>query len=410
MPRVLRIINRLNIGGPTFNAALLTKYMAPEFETLLVAGAKMDSEESSEFICQQLGIDYILIPEMTRGINFLKDRTAYRKIKKIIADFKPDIIHTHASKAGALGRMAALSMNVPVIVHTFHGHIFHSYFNPIKSKLFLRIERYLARRSSAIIALSAFQKDELVNRFHLCKAKKVRVIPLGFDLSRFQEDQQRKREIFRKNYSIADYEIVISIVGRLVPVKNHAMFLRALGTVLKKTTKKVRAFIVGDGEMLNSLRQTADQLGISHNYLPYVENNKVNRSERAPLSSSLIFTSWIKDVEYAVAGSDVIALTSYNEGTPVSLIEAQAAGKPVVTTNVGGIENVVLPNETALLCHPDDDEMFARHLLALIENDQFRLSMSRNGFEQMQAKFHYSRLVKDMKALYYELLDGNMHS
>ena len=365
----------------------------------------MDSEESSEFICQQLGIDYIQVPEMKRGVNFLNDRIAYRKIKKIIADFKPDIVHTHASKAGALGRMAALSLNVPVIVHTFHGHVFHSYFNPVKSQVFLRIERYLAKRSSAIIAISEFQKDELVNKFHLCETQKIRVIPLGFDLSRFQTDQQRKREIFRSYYAVDNDEIVVSIIGRLVPVKNHGMFLRAFDKVLKKTTKKVRAFIVGDGEMMASLQQMAERLGFEVSCLKFEVNSPSNlKSQTSNFKPDLTFTSWIKDVEYAIAGSDIIALTSYNEGTPVSLIEAQAAGKPVVTTNVGGIENVVLPNETALLCSPDDDETFASHLLRLIENERLRLSMSQNGSQQMQAKFHYTRLVNDMKGLYNELL------
>ena len=165
MPRVLRIINRLNLGGPTYNAALLTKYLAPEFETMLIAGVKMDSEESSENICRDLGINFIKIPEMSREIKLSHDYAAYNKIKKHIKDFKPDIVHTHASKAGALGRLAAISAQVPVVVHTFHGHVFHSYFNSLKSKAFLRIERYLANRSSAIVAISEHQKDELVNKF-----------------------------------------------------------------------------------------------------------------------------------------------------------------------------------------------------------------------------------------------------
>src|SRR5215203_1535879 len=226
MPRVLRIINRLNLGGPTFNAALLTKHLAPEYETLLVAGTKIDSEESSEFICEQMGINYVKLPEMSREISFSKDRSAYKKIKKIIADFKPDIVHTHAAKAGTLGRLAARSMKVPVIVHTFHGHVFHSYFNPLKTKLFLSIERYLAERSSAIIAISDFQKEELANVFHVCKPEKIKVVPLGFDLSRFWDDMDIKRESFLRQYFLEDDEIAICIIGRLVPVKNHAMFLK----------------------------------------------------------------------------------------------------------------------------------------------------------------------------------------
>ena len=153
--KVLRIINRFNLGGPTYNAAYLTKYLGDEFETLLIGGEKYEEEESSEFILQQLGIKPLIIPEMQRSINRRNDTIAYRKIKKIIKEFEPDIVHTHASKAGTLGRLAAKKMNVPVIVHTFHGHVFHSYFGKTKTTFYKNIERYLARRSNKIIAINS---------------------------------------------------------------------------------------------------------------------------------------------------------------------------------------------------------------------------------------------------------------
>jgi len=395
MPRVVRIINRLNLGGPTFNAALLTKHLAPEYETLLVAGTKIDSEESSEFICQQMGINYVKLPEMSREINFSKDRSAYKKIKNIIADFKPDIVHTHAAKAGTLGRLAARSMKVPVIVHTFHGHVFHSYFNPLKTKLFLSIERYLAERSSAIIAISDFQKEELANVFHVCKPEKIKVVPLGFDLSRFWNDMDVKRESFRKQYFLEDDEIAIGIIGRLVPVKNHAMFYKVFHDVLQRTTKKVRGFIVGDGEELQSLLSACKELNIDATYFP-----------ESPRKASLTLTSWMKDAERALAGFDIVTLTSLNEGTPVSLIEAQAARKPIVSTNVGGIENVVIKNETAFLSESNDVKGFSDHLLSLIEDEALRLKMIQRSRENVENKFHYSRLVRDVKLLYSQLLQN----
>ncbi|HIB01897.1 MAG TPA: hypothetical protein EYO31_08570, partial [Phycisphaerales bacterium] len=153
MPKVLRIINRFNLGGPTFNAAYLTKYLAPEFETKLVGGSKDDSEDSSEFIVRNLGIEPVIVPEMKRSINLKNDFTAYKKIYQIIKEFKPDIVHTHASKAGTLGRIAANRLKVPVIVHTFHGHVFHSYFSSAKTLLYKTIERYLSRKSTKIIAI-----------------------------------------------------------------------------------------------------------------------------------------------------------------------------------------------------------------------------------------------------------------
>lgn len=133
MPKVLRIINRFNIGGPTYNAAYLSAYLPPEYETMLLAGSLDEGEESSEHVLDELGLKPVYIAEMKREISPKDDIAAYRKIKQIIKEFKPDIVHTHASKAGTLGRLAAASCGVKVIVHTFHGHVFHSYFGKTKT-------------------------------------------------------------------------------------------------------------------------------------------------------------------------------------------------------------------------------------------------------------------------------------
>jgi glycosyltransferase involved in cell wall biosynthesis len=392
MTKVLRIINRFNLGGPTYNVAYLSKYMSDEFETILVGGAKDSTEESSSFIVENLGLKPIIVEEMLREIDIKNDFTAYRKLKKIIREFKPDIVHTHASKAGTLGRLAAASCGVPIIVHTFHGHVFHSYFGKLKTTFYKNIERYLAKKSTVIIAISEIQKKELVEIHKICTAEKVKVIPLGFDLSKFHENMEVKRESFRKKYNLAEDEIAISIIGRLVPVKNHALFLEALKIVSSKTSKKIRAFIVGDGEDRQKIEAKATELN-----LKFIDGTQTN--EKALLT----FTSWIKEIDVVLAGSDIIALTSYNEGTPVSLIEAQAANKPIVSTNVGGIENVVIENQTALLCENNHLIQFSDALFRLIENENLRASMSEKGWNHVKDKFHYTRLVKDMENLYKEL-------
>lgn len=393
--KVLRIINRFNLGGPTYNVAYLSKYISPEYETLLVGGAKDESEESSDFIVNDLGLKPLIVEEMMREINLRNDYAAYKKIKKIIREFKPDIVHTHASKAGTLGRLAASSCGVPVIVHTFHGHVFHSYFGKLKTTFYKNIERFLARKSTAIIAISDIQKHELADIHKICKPAKIHVIPLGFDLSRFQENLPGKRAAFRKKYNLDEDEIAITIIGRLVPVKNHALFLEGLKAVSVKTGKKIRAFIVGDGESRAETEAKARELGI-----PFVDGTVSN--EKALLT----FTSWIKEIDIALAGSDIVALTSFNEGTPVSLIEAQAANKPIVSTNVGGIENVVIPGITALLCENNNAEQFSAALLRLVENDVLRTSMSEKGWLHVKEKFHFTRLVSDMEKLYGRLLKG----
>lgn len=393
--KVLRIINRFNLGGPTFNAAYLTKYLGDDFETLLVGGDKDDTEESSTFILDQLGLKPIIIPEMRRDIGLKEDKIAYQKLKKIIQEFKPDIVHTHASKAGTLGRMAASKCKVPVVVHTFHGHVFHSYFGKTKTLVFKNIERYLARKSTAIIAISDIQKQELSSEHKICKPSKIRVIPLGFDLSRFQENLEEKRISFRKKYLLADDEIAIGIIGRLVPIKNHRFFIDAIHQLIKKTNKKVRVFIIGDGEEKENILNYCYQLNID-----FIEFTK--EQEKATIT----FTSWIKEIDWANAGLDIIALSSLNEGTPVSLIEAQASNKPIVTTNVGGVENVVLTNQTAFIVSPNDLNGFYNALLKLVEDDELRLEMGQEGWNHVREKFHYTRLVNDMQKLYVSLLNN----
>ena len=263
MPKVLRIINRLNLGGPTYNAAYLTKYLSPEFETLLIAGNKDETEASSEFIVESLGLKARYINGMYRSLNPLKDRKALKEIKQIIKEFKPDIVHTHAAKAGALGRFAAWQMGVPVIVHTFHGHVFHSYFNSIANRIFVEIERFLGRKSTAIIAISELQKKELTKDFQICDAGKVTVVPLGFDLGRFQQNQAENRNWFREYYGIDEQTVAVGIIGRLVPIKNHEMFLKVVNNVKNGVQQKVKFLFIGDGEDRLKVEQMCNENGLS---------------------------------------------------------------------------------------------------------------------------------------------------
>ncbi len=408
MPRVLRIINRFNLGGPTHNAAYLTRYLPGEFETLLVGGSQEATEEGSHHILRSLGVEPVILPELQREVAPWRDRGAYRRIKELIKEFKPDIVHTHAAKAGAVGRMAAADLGVKAIVHTFHGHVFHSYFGPVRTALYKNIERFLAKRSSRIIAISEKQKLELVQEHRICSEDKVTVIPLGFDLSRFQEEQARKRMLFRKVYGVADDEIAIGIVGRLVPIKNHDLFLDVIAQVGQRTGKKLRAFIVGDGEERERLEQRASALGLSQVSGPYFNGHGFGHGVNGKpvvAPATVTFTSWIKEVDIVNAGVDIVMLTSLNEGTPVSLIEAQASNKPIVSTRVGGIENVVVPGTTALLSESGDAVGLAEQLTMLIEDDARRQAMGLGGWQHVRDRYHYSRLVDDTARLYRSLLN-----
>ena len=382
--KVLRIINRFNIGGPIYNAVLLSAFMPEEYETLLIGGMPEENEANSLYIAEKYGVSPVLISEMQREPNLMNDNKALKKIKEIIRTFQPDIVHTHASKAGALGRKAAFDCGVPIVIHTFHGHIFHSYFSWWKTSLYQLIERRLSKKTTGIIAISAIQKNELSLKYKICHPSKIKIIPLGFDLSPFNENLKEKREHTRNSYELEGSDIAVAIIGRLVAIKNHQMFLDIIDKVNQKTSKKVVYFIVGDGE---------ESLTIQESIKPLKEKGMDIR-----------MTSWIKDIATFNAGMDIICLTSKNEGTPVSLIEAQAAGIPIIATNVGGIKDVILEDKTGYIVDKDDIDGFAQKLWELIENENKRQLMSQNGWSFVEEKFQYPNLIKNMDEYYKSLL------
>ncbi len=382
MPKILRIVNRFNLGGPTFNAAYLTKYLSPEYETLLIGGKHTDSEESSDHILNNLDVNFLKIEEMSREVSLLNDYRAYKKIKQIIADFNPDIVHTHASKAGLLGRLAAKKMGVKIIVHTFHGHVFHSYFGAIKTSIFKNLERFLAIKTDKIIAISNIQKQELSEKHKIAQPEKFKVIPLGFDLNKFKENIAENRTLFRNNYQVKDNEIVISIVGRLVPIKNHKLFIDAINLLTKKTDKNIKAFIVGGGELFDELTKYVTILKLQNN---------------------IIFTSWIKETEQVYAGSDIVALTSLNEGTPVSLIEAQAAALPIVSTNVGGVSDITIKNSSIIVNQKIEE--LTKAFTEIINNFEIFKQNAEINQSKIIEKFSYQRLINDYKLFYAQLIN-----
>lgn len=390
MPKVLRIINRFNIGGITYNVSYLSKYLAPEYETLLVGGPEEEGEDSSLYIPEGLGLKPLVLKQFQREINFRSDFKAYKEIKKIIREFKPDIVHTHASKAGAIGRLAAIHCKVPIIIHTFHGHVFHSYFGKLKTVFYKTIERYLAKHSTAIIAISNKQKQELSEVFHIAPKEKIHVVPLGFDLTKFTQNKEKNRKEFRAKYHLQDDQIAIGIIGRLAPIKNHNLFIESIAYLKQNGVTHFKGFIIGDGDTRDSIIEAC-------------KTYQVTWSNNPTADVDVVFTSWITNVEWALHGLDIVTLTSLNEGTPVSIIEAQAAGKYVVATNAGGIEDVLHP-DCGLLSEITDKQSFYSNLLNTCLNKNIFSQASVKGEEWALSKYSYTRLVNDMRSLYSRLL------
>jgi glycosyltransferase involved in cell wall biosynthesis len=383
MARILRIINRFNVGGPTYNATFLTRFLE-DHETMLVGGMPEEGEKDSLYILEEYGVNARILKSMVRTPGIASDRKAYKEIIEIIKEFKPDIVHTHAAKAGALGRKAAKKCGVPVIVHTFHGHVFHSYFGSIKSFLYKAVERHLAKKSTAIIAISPAQKVELCSIYKIAPVEKTHVIPLGFDLTKFRQQLPEKRKEIRAKFGLREDDIAVAIIGRLAPIKNHTLFVDAIGKLSDQGITP-RVFIVGNGSEYNSILNKVSLLNDQKK--TYIE-----------------LTDWITDIASFNAGMDIICLSSNNEGTPVSLIEAQACNVPVVTTDVGGVKDIVLDGETGFIVPPKNVDLYAEKLGILIKNKEIRLKMSQNCWSYVENKYHYSRLVNDMDKLYNQLL------
>jgi glycosyltransferase involved in cell wall biosynthesis len=404
-PRVVRIIDRLNIGGPAKHVVWLDRGLrAHGFEPTLVAGEVSAGEGDMTYFAAEQGVEPLFIPEMGRELGW-RDLIVIAKLVRILRRLEPVIVHTHKSKAGATGRIAALIYRWATpsaiwlrprlcrVVHTFHGHTFHGYFSAAKSSLFLSLERWLARiATDAIIVLSSQQREEIRDRFRVGGRDQFRVIPLGMDLEEFSA-QPRAR--VRAELGVPPDTVAIGIVGRLCAVKNHDLLLRAAAQLAhgEEGANRARFFVIGDGELRGELEARSRELG---------------------LSERVTFTGFRRDMDRLYRALDVVALTSRNEGTPLTLIEAMACGRPVIATEVGGVVDLLGRRvrsdgrfnvwEHGLGVASDDDGGFADALDSLIRSPTLRDDMGERGRAFVAAHFSRDRLIRDVAALYDELL------
>lgn len=377
--RVVRIIARLNIGGPAIQAITLTERLESlGYETLLIRGSEDAREGSMDHLADELGVRPLRIPRMGRELG-MGDVLAFVRIVRELRRFGPDIVHTHAAKAGTLGRLAAL---VPgrgrprVLVHTFHGHTLTGYFSPRRAAFFTRLERFLAKRTTRIIAVSEEVRDDLV-RLGIAPVERFEVIRLGLDLERFLVDEPARADqgaALRAALGIPSDARVVTLIARLVPIKRVDRFL-AVATQLAGELDDVWFLVAGDGELRERLRAQ-------------------------PQPERVVWAGFQRDVPAICFASDVVVLTSDNEGTPVSLIEAQAAGVPVVSTRVGGAASVVAPGSGTLVAEADDVAGFAQAVRTLLE----RGTVADNARAHVVQTFSLDRLVVDIDDLYRRLL------
>ncbi|MDR7555343.1 MAG: glycosyltransferase [Armatimonadota bacterium] len=382
--KLLRVITRLNVGGPARHVVTLhTGLDQRRFHSLLVVGRESTGEGSLVEWAYSQGVQPIFVPEMMATLTLgPHDFKALTRILAIILQERPHIVHTHTAKAGFLGRIAARLAGVPVVVHTFHGHILRGYYGPARSWLLRRMERLLAGMSDRLIAVSEQVKRDLV-AYNVAPPSKIDVVPLGLDLEPFL-DASQYRGAFRRELGLDDTYPLVGIVGRLFPVKNHQLYLDAAAEVAERYPS-ARFVIVGDGPLRPSLERQAYELG---------------------LNGRVIFTGWRFDLPKVYGDLDVLVVSSLDEGTPVAVIEAMAAGCPVVATRVGGLPELIRGGQTGFLVPAGDPSELASTILAVLQDPAAARAIGRRAQSVARERFASARLIAEMERLYDMLLES----
>jgi glycosyltransferase involved in cell wall biosynthesis len=383
--KILRVIARLNMGGPALHVAYLTAGLQERgYETTLAAGSLARGEDSMAFVADELGVKVVRIDELGREISPLRDLVATIRLARLIRRERPHILHTHTAKAGTVGRVAALlagSRRPPIVVHTFHGHVLRGYFGPLRSLFFRLLERRLASISTALVAVSPQVRDDLV-ALGVAPRDRFVVIRLGIELDQRVAPEQNGRVESRRYLGIPAERFAVGWIGRMTAVKRTDDVLVAFRR-LRDSGVDACLCMVGDGPDRPQLERRAHELGLMRDTL---------------------FLGYQEDVAPYYAAFDALVLPSGNEGTPVSAIEALAAGRPVVATRVGGVPDVVRDGEDGFLVEAGATDDLAERLERLARDPALRDRMGEAGRERVLPRYAVDRLVDDVDRLYRSLL------
>ena len=382
---MLRVIGRLNMGGPAHQAGFLSgrRFHPERYRTLLVHGSLAPGEASLAAIAEEEGARMRFLPEMRQSVHPLHDAQALAKLIRVARAFRPDVVHTHTAKAGFLGRQAALAVRPrPIIVHTYHGHVLEGYFGPAKTRLYLELERRMARVSDRLVGISQATVDDLV-RLGVAPRERFRVLPLGLDLDRLAEPVPELRAEARRELGVAEDDVLVAFVGRFAPIKRLGLLIEALA-VARASEPRLRLAVVGDGDERAGLERRAGQLGVA---------------------ADVRFLGYRRELRPVFAAADLAVLSSDNEGTPVSLIEAAAAGLPAVATDVGGVGEVV-SHDTGILVPPNDPQALANAILTMATDPTRRQKAGQEARRRALDRYSAARLISDVDSLYQELMEA----
>ena len=387
--RVVRVITRLNIGGPSIQATRLTAALERHgYSTTLVHGRLGEGEGDMSYLIEP-GARAIYLDTLCRPLSPLNDLRALWRLLREMQRARPMIVHTHMAKAGMLGRVAAAIYNATRgrhprarVVHTYHGHVLEGYFSPLMTRVFISLERILAGLSDAIVAISPAIEQQLRDGFRIGRASQYRVVPLGFDLSAFAGVDDDARIRARQELNLPADADVVSTVGRLTAIKQHRLFLDAVAIAARSRPRLV-ALLAGDGELRADLERHAERLGIA---------------------DRVRFLGWRRDLAAIYAATDVFLLTSRNEGTPVALIEAMASGVPGVSTDVGGVKDVIVSDDTGARVHDGDAAGLAAAVVRYAADRDLARAAGGRARAFVLQRYSLDRLISDIDMLYRDLL------
>ena len=385
--KILRVIARLNMGGPALHVAYLTEGLRKRgYDTTLVAGSLARGEDSMAFVADAHGVEIVQIDQLGREISPLRDLMATIRLAKLIRKERPQILHTHTAKAGTVGRVAARlagSRKPPIVVHTFHGHVLRGYFGPVRSLLFRLLERWLAGGTTALVAVSPQVRDDLV-ALGVAPRERFVVIRLGIELDERVAPEANGRAESRRYLGISGDRFAVGWIGRMTAVKRTDDVLIAFKSLRDSGIDAVLC-MVGDGPDRVLLEERARELGVARD---------------------TVFLGYQEDVAPFYAAFDALVLPSGNEGTPVTVIEALAAERPVVATRVGGVPDVVRDGEDGFLVEAGATDDLAERLGRLAHDPALRARMGKKGRERVLPRYAVERLVDDVDELYRSLLSA----
>lgn len=387
---IARLIARLNVGGPATQAILMTEaFQKKGYRALLLTGEVPPGEGSMEALAHERGLQPIKINTLSRKVSPSADLKSLWRLIRLFRRERPMVVHTHTAKAGTLGRLAAMVTKVPVRVHTFHGHVFDGYFSRGVTRIFLAIERFLGGHTDCIIAVSRSQRKDLVETYKIAPPDKVVTIPLGFDLDPFLRVNGQEGSL-RAAVRCGRETAVVGWIGRMTAIKAPDLFLESAGLVLV-ASPSVKFVMVGDGE----LRRDCEA-----------------QIQRAGLQGSVALIGWKQDLVPVYSDLDLLLLTSINEGTPLTLLEAMASGRPFIASDVGGIRDLMVGAARTAegwerfdngILVPRDSRRIAEATQYLLSRPELRRDMGSAGREFVRTHYSQHRLAADLERLYLHL-------